>query len=253
MWVGCIPLLPSIVFLRWDGSLQCHSLEDRSQDLLAPFVGRGRAGTEEQPLLPQEWGPLPHCTTSPPWHFVYHQYCLTKAGFSSPQRQSLLPAIVIPNTSRPLSPCFGTIPAIAKHKHYVPPSTNYSFQELQFYFGYKHTKVTFMLGEEEPRKRPHAEPLLCREHSWEHFAALPPAGSSSQAVALPKRLHDIRAEVRAKMPCGGQGSWRDLLQSKQSMNWDSERERNALKSCFFSYSWHYWQPMHSGQFSRHDS
>lgn len=40
-----------------------------------------------------------------------------------------------------------------------------------------------MLGEEEPCKRPQAESVLCREHSWEHFAALPPAGSASQVVA----------------------------------------------------------------------
>lgn len=48
------------------------------------------------------------------------------------------------------------------------------------------------------------------------------------------------------MPCGGRGCWRNLLQSLQSMNWDSERERNALRACCFSYSWHYWQPTHSG-------
>lgn len=82
-----------------------------------------------------------------------------------------------------------------------------------------------MLGEEEPHERPQAESLLRREHSWEHFPALPPAGSASQAVVLPKQLHDIRAEARAKMPRGGWGCWRDLLQTQQSWNWDSERER----------------------------
>lgn len=225
-------------------------MEDCGHALLARFVGRERAGTTEgQPLPLQEWGPPPHSTTDPPWHFVYHQYCLTKAAFSSPQRLSLLPAIVIPNSSRPLSPCFGTIPAIAKHKHYVPPSTNYSFQELQFYFGYKHTKVTFMLGEEEPRKRPQAVSALqgtflgalcCLASSCLRF----PSRCTSQAVVLPKRLHDTRADARAKMPCGSWGCWRDLLQTQQSRN--SERERNALTPCFFSYSRHYWQPTHSG-------
>lgn len=41
------------------------------------------------------------------------------------------------------------------------------------------------------------------------------------------------------MPCGGRSCWRNLLQSQQSTNWDSERERNALKVCCFSYSQHY--------------
>lgn len=45
-----------------------------------------------------------------------------------------------------------------------------------------------MLGEEEPCRRPQAEPLLRREHSWEHLAASPPADSASQAAALPKQL-----------------------------------------------------------------
>lgn len=45
-----------------------------------------------------------------------------------------------------------------------------------------------MLGEEEPHERPQAESLLRREHSWEHFGALPPASSASQAVVLPKQL-----------------------------------------------------------------
>lgn len=129
---------------------------------------------------------------------------------------------------RPLPPCFFTTSAIAEDKHYVPPSTNYGFQKLQFYFGYKHTKVTVMLGEEEPRERPQAESLLHRQHSWEHSAASPPDSSAVQAVVLPKWLH-IRAEARAKMPCGGKGCWRDLLQTHQSRNWDSEREWNALK------------------------
>lgn len=79
-------------------------------------------------------------------------------------------------------------PCNSKHKHYVPPSTNYSCQELQFYFGYKHIKVAFTVGE-DPHVRPQAESLFRREHSWEHSSASPPASSASQAVALPTQLH----------------------------------------------------------------
>lgn len=92
-------------------------------------------------------------------------------------------------------------PCNCKHKHYVPPSTNYSFQELQFYFGYKHTKVAFMVGE-EPHVRPQAESLLHRNIPGSTLllhlqTALLPKRLASQAVALPKQLHYITTQGKA--------------------------------------------------------
>lgn len=194
------------------------------------------ATEQRQPLLLQQQRPLPHGTTNSPCHSVYLQYCSSKAVFSSPQRRGLLPAIVSPNTFRPLSLCYGRIPATAKHKHYVPPSTNYSFQELQFYFGYKHTKVTFMLGKEEQHKRPQAEPLPRGEHSLGALCRF-----SSHRLRFPGSCNDIRAGARAKIPGAG-SCWRDLLQSRQSRNQDSERERNRPKMGCFSSSWCCRQP-----------
>lgn len=189
--------------------------------------------------------PLPPGTTNSPCRFVYLKYCLSKAVFSSPQRRGLLPAIVSPNTFRPLSLCYGRIPATAKHKHYVPPSTNYSFQELQFYFGYKHTKVTFMLGEEEQHKRPQAEPLPRGEHSLGALCCF-----SSRWLLFPGGCNDIRARARAKIPGAG-SCWRDLLQSHQSRNQDSKRERNQPKThCFSSMPAAY---MFRQQYFRHNS
>lgn len=56
-----MPHLPTIVFQRRDGSLQCHGLEGHSQAPLAGAVGRGRAGTRLchcQPLLLQQQRPV---------------------------------------------------------------------------------------------------------------------------------------------------------------------------------------------------
>lgn len=52
-----------------------------------------------------------------------------------------------------------------------------------------------------------------------------PSGCTSQAAVLPKQLYDIRTEARAKKPCGGWGCWRDLLETQQSRNLDSEKGR----------------------------
>lgn len=95
-------------------------------------------------------------------------------------------------------------PCNSKHKYYVPPSKNHSFQELQFYFGYKHTKVVFMVGE-EPHVRPQAESLLCRNIPR---STLLPKWLASQAAALPKQLHDIRAQGKPQTPCGSLGCFR---------------------------------------------
>lgn len=66
--------------------------------------------------------------------------------------------------------------------------------------------------------RPQAESLLCSNIPGSSLLlhlqpALFPKCLASQAVALPKQLHDIKAQGKAQMPCGGPGCWRICIRS----------------------------------------
>lgn len=109
-----------------------------------------------------------------------------------------------------------------------------------------------MLGEEEPRERPQAESLLCREHSWEHFPASPPAGSASQAVALPKQLcfpsgcmiPELKREPKCLVVAGAAGG---ICFRPSSPGTGTQKGRGMHSNrASLAIAGTYWQPTHSG-------